>query len=266
VSAYNEQSLLPRMDNGYAAYRTRLSRYGVDQAYFDNTAYSTIEAFSTTLKERHRLYRNTRGLINPVARQNQLIVANVFQGQVNTNNLHDGALPFIYDNAGFDGALAQVIQWSNLGQQLSMYVHYAALFGDCGLWVVDDRFRERVRLEVVHPSKIKAVEFDEVDNVKAVVFEYVREEVPDVEAMRPGRDSAALLEGLQKTYVYTLKVTQAKFQTFKDGEPFAFYKEHRSVNGTTTTALSRLNSRATCRPKPAGARTAITTPAAKSTT
>lgn len=225
ISAYNEGYLLPRLENGYGAYRTRLARYGVDQAYFDNTAYSTIEAFSTSLKERHRLYRNTRGLINPVARQNQLIVANVFQGQVNTANLHDGALPFLYDNVAFDDALMQVLKWSNLGQQLSLYVHYAALFGDCGLWVVDDRFKQRVRIEVVHPSKIKAIEFDEVDNCRAVVFEYEREEVPDVEAMRPGRNTASLFEGPQKSYTYTLKVTQDKFETFKNGEPFGFYKD-----------------------------------------
>lgn len=225
ISAWNAREHVPRSEWGYNEYHARLNRYWVNQAYYDNTVYDAIEAFSPTLKASERLYRHVRGVYNPVFRENKLITSFAYRGTLDTDNLGDGALPLLYDNAALDEPLRQVMRWSNLGQQLAMYPHYAALLGDVAWWVVDDRVRQRVRLELLHPGKIRDVELDEVGNVKAAVIEYEREEQPDVARVVPGRYGMKRLTKPTDSYTFSLRVTREKFETFKNGEPFPFYQD-----------------------------------------
>lgn len=227
-AAYNQKLVTPRHEWGWDEYANRTARNTVYQSYLENTVYS-IETFSGSLKVAHRLYRHIRPIYNPVARQNRLIVANVFQGSLDTKDMTRGALPLESDNQAIFEPLKRIYRWSNLGQQLGLYVHYAALYGNGPLWVVDDRQRQRVRLEVVHPSRIKDVQFDEVGNVKAVVFEYERDEEVDIAAIQPGRFGSLFRSGSEKTYTYTMKVTADRYETFKNGEPFAYYTD---INGS----------------------------------
>lgn len=224
VAVYNQKQLSPREEWGWDSYAARLARYWLYQSYADNTVYSSIEAFAATLKNTNRLYRNIRGVYNPVARQNRLIVSNVYKGSIDMEHLSGGALPVVAGNPALIEPLIQIIKWSSLTQQLSLYVHLAALLGDVGLWLVDDRQRQRIRVEVLHPGKIKAVELDEVGNVKAAVIEYEREEEEDVRGIRASRFSlSGVPHSPRKSYTFTLKVDQQWFETFRDGEPFAYY-------------------------------------------
>lgn len=233
--SYNQKDLLARA--GWDSYNARLSRYAIYEAYYDNTAYDAIETFSAKLKTDERLYKHIRGLYNPVKRENELYVANTYQGNIDAKALTEGALPLQFDNAAFEQALPNVLRWSNLGQQLDRYVQYAALYGDAFWWIVDDPQRERVRMELLHPSRVRDIQRDEVGNIRAAVIEYEREEDPQLEQYQPSR-LGSLFEKPPKVYLYTMKVTKVAdtrrdpdaygdgdvlFETFKDGEPFAYY-------------------------------------------
>lgn len=213
----------------HADYATRLSDYALFEGYFGNTAYNDLRLLSEAARSNARLYRYTTGIFNPCKRENDLYASNVYQGQLDSEDLASGALPLAYDNAALETPLQQALKWSNLGQQLSRYTSEAALYGDAAWWIVDDPRRRRVRLELLHPSKLREVDRDEVGNVRACVIEYEKAEVPDVEGYQPRRYSAAAAKP-GKTYVYTLKATKrdersVHFETFKDGEPFAYYED-----------------------------------------
>lgn len=231
VRAYNEQALVPDETFGWDTYEARLFRYFHYQTYADNTVYSRLISYATTHRERSKLYQHTRAIYNPVARQNRLIVSNVYQGAIDLETMTDGAIPIKTDNETVVDALRQVMKWSKLGQQLSLYVKWAALYGDCAIKVVDDKAGEKVRLELLHPGKIRECEFDEVGNVKSAIIEYERVDDANVSAMLPTR-SGASEQGQRLPYTYTEKITRDKFQTFKNGEPFAFYTDANG-NGLT---------------------------------
>ena len=220
-AAFNEKDQYPVEEWGWDTYQSRLNRYTVYDAYRRNTVYQSIETFAAKLKADRRLYRHIRGIYNPVARQNRLIRATVYPGAIDKQTLMDGALPIETDNRALIDALRILYGWSNLGRSLSLYVSYAALLGDCALWWADDRVRQKVRLEVLHPGKIRDAEFDGAGNVKAAVIEYQKVDPPEVETLRPGQVSSAEMV-TQQSYTYTLKVDKQRFATFKDGEPFAY--------------------------------------------
>ena len=135
VRAYNEKALVPDESFGWDDYAARLFRYFHYQTYADNTVYSRLISYATTHRERSKLYQHTRAIYNPVARQNRLIVSNVYQGGIDLETMTDGALPIKTDNEAVTNALRQLMKWSKLGQSLSLYVRWAALYGDCAIKV-----------------------------------------------------------------------------------------------------------------------------------
>lgn len=207
-------------------YGVRLSDYSLFEGYFGNTVYGDIRLLSEAVRQNQRLYRYIAGIFNPIKRENDLYSANVYQGSLDAEDLGAGALPLAYENRALEVPLQQVMKWSNLGQHLSRYTSEAALYGDAAWWIVDDRLRRRVRMELLHPSKIRDVDRDEVGNVRACVIEYEKAEAPDIERYQPKRFGTSTAQQ-GKTYVYTLKVTKrdeatVHFETFKDGEPWGF--------------------------------------------
>lgn len=223
-NAAGTSALVPRDDLPYGDAQARLLRYRVADSYINNTIYDTLNRYSTRLKTEERLYKFIRSIVNPVAQENNLIVSYTYRGAIDTATLRGGALPLVFDNAALEDALKQVIKWSNLDGQLGDYVHDAALYGDAAWWLVDDPARGRVRLELLDPARVKYVERDEVGNVRAAVIEYVCDEQPDVQRYIPSRWGSMRFQRA-KTFVKTIKVTKEWFETFKDGEPFAFYAD-----------------------------------------
>lgn len=231
IQTYNERAFVPDESYGWDTYEARLHRYFHYGTYADNTVYSALVSYAQTHREKSKLYQHTRAIYNPVARQNRLIVSNVYQGAIDLETMTDGALPIKTDNEAVLDAARQIIKWSKLGQSLSLYVKWAALYGDCAIKVVDDRAGQKVRLELLHPGKVRECEFDEVGNVKAAVIEYERVDDPSIADMRLGRGGSQ--EARTRTpYTYTERITRDKFETFKDGEPYAFYTD---ANGNPLT-------------------------------
>ncbi len=219
VSAYQENLTVPAEQADWADYGARLSRYTLYRHLRNNTAYSDLDSYSTSFKQATQVYTHTRGIYNPVARLEKLIAAKTMGGMIDWQNLKTGAIPVTQADETLIEALLKILQWSKFGQNKTLYAREASTLGDCGLWVVDDPAHERVRIEVLHPAKIKDARFDELGNVKECIIEYER-------------DWADPSSGKYKTVLYRMEVNtkdyRGKFATFKDNQPFAWQTDARN--------------------------------------
>lgn len=226
VAAYNEKDFSPVREWGWETYPARLARYHLYTAYLNNTAYSNIQAMAAQLKLTNRLYKHIRGIYNPVARQNQLLKSYIYGGSIDYEHLTGGAIPLVLNNPNLYDPIKQLFIDSRWGEKKSLYVRWGASLGDNFIKIIDDRAKEKVRMEVLHPGKVREAEFDDVGNVKSVIIEYERFEEPDIALMKPSRlGSMGNINRLSKVYTYTEKIDKDKFQTFKNGEPFAYYTD-----------------------------------------
>lgn len=214
-STFREEYITPAeyRDVDWGDYRARMGRYALYEALYNNTAYRSIERWSGTYKNKYELYKHIRGIYNPAYRLVELIAAKTMGGMIDWENLKTGAIPVTQADDALIGALLQVMRWSKLGQMKTLYARQAAKLGDCGLWVVDDPDRRKVRVEVLHPAKIKAAEFDPVGNVTRASLEYAREWTDPT--------------GQRQVVVYRMDVDKARFATFKDDQPYAWHTDAR---------------------------------------
>lgn len=222
VAAFNERYYIPHEDYGWDTYTARLNRYAFAEWYYNNTVYTRILGGAAELhRYERRLYKHVQGVYNPVKRLVDSYPAKIYGGQIDWMNLERGAIPVVSasETRIRDGVKA-LWRASNIGQVKSLYVHYGALYGDSVLKVVDDRASEKVRLEVVHPAKIKDITLNSAGDITRVVIEYNR---TDDQPAPVG--NAQWDESGGKSYVYTEVIDEQSFRTYKDGEPFAFYED-----------------------------------------
>lgn len=212
IAAYNARSLVPLEAFGWDTYEARLARYAISEGYYNNITYKQLATYSARLKAEGNLYQHIRAIYNPVYRQVEAYTAKVYGGGLDFEDLTAGAIPIIMADDTLRAAIKQVWIWSNWRSAKSVYVRQGATLGDVALKVVDQPDRGKVRIEVLHASKIKDVEFDSVGNVKRVEIEYARDD-----------DSANNLR--DRSYVYTEVIDGETFATYRDGEPFAFYND-----------------------------------------
>ena len=217
VQAWNAKNLLPIEDLGmWDTYEARLFRYYFYDLYYNNSAYSSIAAWVARMKFEKKLYKNIRSIYNPVQRLVDMYPAKIYGGALDLEKLTSGAIPIVGAGVALTNAIRQLWQWSNWGVNKSLFVRNGARYGDKVLKVVDESDKEKVRLEVLHPGKIKEVTRDAVGNVKAVTIEYQREEPsPPAPFGQPPRKPT-------RTYVYTEKIDQERFQFFKNGTPWDY--------------------------------------------
>ncbi|MDZ4766515.1 MAG: hypothetical protein SGI73_18415 [Chloroflexota bacterium] len=202
--AYNPAALTPNDPAAWESLAARRFRYAHYEHYYHNTVYSSLASGAAGHRTREKLYKHIRAIYNPVARQNDLLVSLVYGGGIDLEHLTGGAIPLVYDNRALTDALRHVFVASRFGELKSLYVRLGALYGDVALKVIDEPAREKVRLEVLHPQSIRAVTLDAVGNVKAIAIEYA------------DRDADG------RPYIYSELIDGARFQTFKDGQPFAY--------------------------------------------
>jgi hypothetical protein len=219
INAFSEQATVPREELGWDTYPVRLSRYYDSDLRYNNKTYASIFAYGAVLKHQKGLYKYTRGIYNPVQRLVDMYPAKCYGGSIDLEYLRKGALPIAQADDTLREALRQLVVASNLGTQKSVYVRNGAKFGDSVIKVVDDRERGQVRLEMLMPGIVKHAEFDQVGNVKAVTLEYYRYEEKQYSPTNPMMQV--------KQYCYTEYIDGDKFQTFRDGKPYAFYMDAR---------------------------------------
>jgi hypothetical protein len=222
ITAFNEKATVPREEQGWSEYEARLFRYYHADSYYSNTVYSALVNYSARHKEAKKLYKFTRPVYNPVTRLCDLYPGKIYGGSIDMELLRKGAIPIAQADDPLREAIRQLIIWSDLGTQKSIYVRNGAKFGDSVIKVVDDRERQKVRLEMLSPEIIRQAEFDSVGNVKSVTIEYVRY---DEQPIASGNVSIQQ----RKAHVYRETIDADWFRTYRDGEPYAYYTD---ANGT----------------------------------
>lgn len=227
LTAWNTypNNLVPRRDVPYGEWALRIQRYKTAEGYYHNTIYDQLDAMAIELRLNEKLYKFIRGVFNPVQVFIFLIASYAYKGSIDTQTLKGGATPLIYENTALEDPVKQVIKWSNLDMHLSRYVRDAALLGDAAWWIVDDPQRQRVRMELLDPGRVKYRELDEVGNIKAAVIEWIEQEQPEVARYQPGRFNTELTLKSTDTFLKTIIVDRDSFKTYKDGKPFAFYED-----------------------------------------
>lgn len=213
---------VPKYNTPWDDYQARISRYDLYETYYTNTAYTSFAKHLTFFKRNRRLYRNIRGVYNPIFRLIQLYTAKLYGGFLDYDKLEEGAIPIEGADDTLRAAIRQLWQWSNWGSKKSLYGRTGAKLGDVFIKIVDEPLKERLRMEVVHPAKVKYVDFDGAGDIRKIIFEY-----PCTEEIVNDNGTITL-----KPYTYREIITPEKFYTYKNGQPFAY---HLDYDGTPLT-------------------------------
>lgn len=208
ISTFREEYITPEEQFDWDEYPARLGRYALYEALYNNTAYRGIERWSVAYKNKYELYKHIRGIYNPAYRLVELISAKTMGGMIDWTALKTGAIPVTDADDTLIEALLQVMKWSKWGQAKTLYARRTAMLGDCGLWIADEPGKGKVRIEIMHPSKIKSADFDSVGNVIAASIEYEREWENE--------------NGQERSALFRMDVDKGTFATFKDDAPFGW--------------------------------------------
>lgn len=208
-SAFNEKDMTALADSGYDEYAARMTRYSHNELYATNTIFTALELYRQQHKNEHDLYRHIRPIKNPVARLVKMEVAKTYGGNIDyANDLKGGAIPFVGASPRVIKAGKQLYNWSNMGAIKNQIVHQGAVYGDAFLKIIDDTEAGKVRIELLDARKVKDVTFDPVDNINSIVIEY------NIWNPTTKRDEK-----------YTETIDKEWFRTYKDDQPFAYYKD-----------------------------------------
>lgn len=225
LAAYNPRSLVPVEQYGFDTFESRLSRYATYESYLNNTVYSHINAQSSQHKLLLKLYPNVRAIYNPVKRQNDLLTSYVYGGNLDMEHLKNGAIPIVSKDTAIIDAIRNIFVWSRWGENKSLFVSQGANLGDVFLKVCDDRLKQKTRLEVIHPARVRQIETDSVGNITSAIIQYMRYDEPDLSLQNPGHNGYNAVTSLLQWYTYTEVITKDKFSTYKNGELYPFYMD-----------------------------------------
>jgi hypothetical protein len=210
VTSYRNEAQNPQAAD-FGSYASRRERMGLYRQYAANTVFDSLSRAAPLIKVDQKLYKHIRSIYNPVARLIDLEVAKVYGGAIDwTGDLRTGAIPVVGADEALIQAIIRLLKWSNFGSSKSLYVRQGATTGDSFLHVIDDLERQRVRIEVLDPSRVIECTHDPVGNVKHIVISYMDVDEKD------------------KPFRFTLEIDGARFRTYKDDALFSFY---RGING-----------------------------------
>lgn len=213
---YNPQDMVPDpVTRNWDLFNARLSRYYILDDYYNNTIYTSVATYAAMHRHLAGLYRHIRGVYNPVMRGCDLFAANVYPGPLDMENFAKGAIPLAGTNDTFKNGFRQLAIWSNWQAQKARYVRDAAKYGDVFIKVCDDPVKQKVYLELLDPRLIKDMQVDSQGNIQQIVIEYTKTEDTLLQPTSAARE--------QQTYTYTEIINKDRFQTFRDGQPYAYY-------------------------------------------
>lgn len=205
---------------------TRTYRYQRLWDYYQGTAFEDLHAWAQ-YRRAFGLYRQIRLVWDHVHSLVEFYATHVWSGSLADDGLHlpDGvpnAIPLAEDtNPELAAAIAQLWQWWNFQEVMTMLVRYTAALGEMLVEIKDDPDRGKVLIELIWPSYIKDIKLDEAGNVKYYCIEY---QVYD--------------EKRFDSYIYRREVDGKSFRTFKDGRPFDFSKIPADQRGGQTTSYA----------------------------
>lgn len=223
---YREETLVPLQspltsmtDNAWGSYEVRLARYWHLDLYYWNKVFTALERYRGQHLKTAGLYKYTRSIYNPVQRLVNITAAKCYGGPLDWNELETGAIPLMDADDRIKDGVRQLWKDSNWGQLKMRYARYGARYGDAVLYVADDRDKQRIRLEVLHPGVIREAEFNATGYVQSCVIEYLKDD-PE----KPG-----------DWVIYRLAIDKERFATYRiKNEKAELYGWHTDINGNPT--------------------------------
>lgn len=228
---YDERDQSPNRER-WGDYSARLSRYALADAYYFNTAYSTISALAISMREVNSLYRYTRGIYNPVYRLVQTLANFGYGGPVDVMTFEGGTLPLDFANKSLLPALRNTFQWSRLAQTKMHFARSLCRYGDA-FWKVavslpsEANPSGRVRLELLPAAFVRRVSYNSVGDITAITIEYMAQDEqphkPTPVSQTPFTDVVDTLRSANnRPYVKTEIITKQRWETYRDGELYAY--------------------------------------------
>lgn len=220
-------------DAAWIDFDARRTRYAVQWAFFQGNAYRDIHNWSKKMRGDYGLYKYTRDLYNPAFRLGSFYRSYLWGGRLDMK-AGDGkerpsALPIIIpesNQANADAlrmAISQLWQWSNWKTARKIIPLHGSTIGDAFISVVDDRMREKVYLQYVHPGQVAHVMKDPFGNIKEYVIAYNRD---DPESK--GKDAE------YQEHVYRDDSGDVVYQLLKDGNPYHWGTTDKNGNQIDT--------------------------------
>lgn len=212
IAVWREQAFTP-LDEDWNSWQDRSTRYQNGIVMYSNQQYKTsVNHMNPRMQKEQKLYRHIRSPYNPAYRTVEGNVSGVYGGELK-RGLRGGSLHLESEDDAIREDIFRILEWSSWNQNKSLYVRTGAIYGDVFLKVIDDPFRQLTRLEIVDPRKIQDIEMDDIGNITRVVIQF---------------EKYTSENNQEDFFTYTEIITPKLFETFKDGEPFAFFKD---VNG-----------------------------------
>jgi hypothetical protein len=197
----------------WSDYEARLVRYQILWAFYENTAYRDIHAWSKQYRQSYGMYKYSRNIYNPAYRIGSFWQSYLWGGSLDLE-AGDGsevpsALPIVTNNEALRPAIGQIWLNSKWASRKSIVTLWGAVMGDVGMRVVDDPERKKVYLSIIHPATIEEIAQDDFGNVKGYSISEMRHD--DEEDVDYDYRETASREG--QNVIYT---------TFRDEKPYGF--------------------------------------------
>jgi len=212
----------------WSRWQGRNERYDKNWRMYENTAYrELVYRGARLLKTAYGTTKHIRPIYNPASRLVDFYSNHVWGGRLDPlagdGEAEQSALPILTEVEALRPAIAQLWRDSTWQVNKDVATLWGAGLGDVGIRVVDDPERGKVRKELVHPSHLVEVDFDDQHNVKGYLL---RKWVEDPDAPRKwgdpetgGRSVCQTVEYAERCYRDGEKVI---YETFKQNRPYGW--------------------------------------------
>lgn len=164
----------------FTSYEGRRLRYALYQALYDASVYrSGVHGWSASMRAAYGLYKYVRSIEAPASTIVTFWQSHLFGGvldpEAGDGSSAPSAIPILTDNEALRPALSLVWAWSNWAVKKDTFALEGAKLGDVGIRIVDDRARNKVYQQIVHPASLVDMTLDPFGNVKGYIYEEPRE-------------------------------------------------------------------------------------------
>jgi hypothetical protein len=180
-SAFNQTFLSSAEQSAYVWDSTsaRMLRYQMGWSFYEGNQYEALQSFAQGMKTQKALYKYVRNIYNPSSQVANFYTKTVWRGGLDMDTATTGAIPIDFGYEGVNEtqlATAIITAWQNSNWNVNKNVHvlHGVTMGDSAIYIRDDVQKQQARIEILHPSLIKAVEMDNMGYVKSYIIEEQR--------------------------------------------------------------------------------------------
>ena len=206
-------------DEDWGEWEYRAGRYELLWAFYRLNQYDeAIHRWSSRFKFDYKLYADIRTVYGSGRRLGEFWASHLWGGSLDPdagNGVNiPSALPIVQIDEKFRPSLAKLWLDSDWQSKKDVVARYGAVLGDVAIKVVDDRDNGKVRMEPLHPGKIREIERDQYGNVTHYL-EVDRRADPEVKRLLGDRASYC-----DYACQVDLEGGEVVFQTTRNGQPY----------------------------------------------